>query len=263
MVIISNIMKREEYIHFIIPSIAILLVSFYFLPEADAYQTIEVNPVEGSRIPGCQHLENKNGTIADAGCFSPNDIIAKVGTFIIFKNTDESAHSFTSNDFNSQLMINDGSEFSWTVQPGKVEYSCVLHPWSVGTITGVVAPTINEFDSPPEWILTLFEWYADDIIEYETFINAIIYLMSYDIIYSLGETPIAEIPESEREPEPEPEPVHIPSECDRAQGKTLRKQLGCDVPVNDTRTLEEKCEEVLGNSLRKTMGCPPLWEVGS
>ena len=254
MVILSNIMKREEYIHFIIPSIAILLVSFYFLPEADAYQTIEVNPIAGSRIPGCQDEQVVNATvIIKAGCFSPNDITTKVGTLIIFKNTDESAHSFTSNKFNSQLMINDGQEFTWTVEPGRVEYSCLIHPWSVGTITGLIAPTINEFDPLPEWILTLFEWYADDIIEYETFINAIIYLMSYDIIYPTGESPVPEIPEAELEAEPEVEPedeqVKIPSECDRAQGKTLRKQLGCDVPVNDTRTLEEKCEEVLGLSL--------------
>lgn len=254
---LSNIMKCEDLMHFVVPSIVILLVSFYFLPEADAYKTIEVNPVEGSRFPGCQNDQIVNSTVViKAGCFSPNDIVAKVGTLVIFKNTDETAHSFTSIKFNSLLMINDGSEFSWTVEPGTVEYSCTLHPWTVGTITGVSAPTINEFDPLPEWVVTLFEWYIDDVIEYETFINAIIYLMSYDIIYSLGETPIPVIPEAEKEPEPEPEPVAT-SVCDRAQGSSLRKQLGCDIPAVDTRTLAEKCEEVLGISLRKTMGCPP------
>jgi len=242
---------------FILPCLA--LVAIMFIPTADAFQSIEVTPVAGSRIPGCQDDIIVNSTvIIKGGCFSPNDITTKVGTLIIFKNIDESAHSFTSNVFNSQLMINDGSEFKWTVELGKIEYSCILHPWSVGTITGVVAPTIDEFDPPPEWILTLFEWYEDDIIEYETFINAIIYLMSYDIIYSLGETPepvIPEIPEDEKEPEPEPESKKIESDCDRAQGTTLRKQLGCDIPTEDNRTKEEKCKDVYTSQIRKKLGC--------
>lgn len=167
--------KEMNYILlFVIGVVATALILPFVISEAEAFPTIEVTPVEGSRIPGCQDTEE--------GCFKPNDIRTKVGSLIIFKNTDESAHSFTSNKFNSQLMINDGQEFTWIVEQGVVEYTCLLHPWKVGTITGLVAPTTDDFDLLPRWVLQVFEWYEDDVIDYDTFMNAIIWLMSYDII---------------------------------------------------------------------------------
>jgi plastocyanin len=230
-------MEHEEYTHFIIPIITIILVALYFLPDVNAFTTIEVTPVKGSRIPGCQN---------EQGCFTPNDIEVKVGTLIIFKNTDETMHSFTSNKFNSQLMINNGQEYNWVVESGKVEYSCLLHPWAVGTITGFDAPKLENFNTPPIWVNNLFDWYNDDVIDYNTFINVIIYLMSYDIITEYEE--------------PEPKVIerttnNTNSDCDNARGVTLRKQLGCDIPQEDTRTIEQKCKDVYSNIVRKELGC--------
>lgn len=216
--------------------LAVVFLSIGIL-EVYAFPTIEVTPVEGSRIPGCQD---------EQGCFTPNDIQTKVGTLIIFKNTDETAHSFTSNKFNSQLMINDGQEYSWIVESGKVEYSCLLHPWAVGTITGFDAPKLEDFNTPPDWIVTVFEWYEDDVIDYNTFINALVYLMSFDII---TEADAPEIKQRNTSDSTDPD-------CDNVLGSTLRKQLGCDIPQEDTRSLEEKCEDVYSNQVRKTLGCP-------
>lgn len=248
---------------------AIIFGMFVFLtfmvPSAEAAQTITITPVKesvheetgtillGSRIPGCQDPVIVNGTvIREAGCYTPNDITVKPGTLIIFKNDDISAHSFTSVDFNSQLMINDGSEYSWVASDfGKTTYSCLLHPWASGSITVVSAPTLDDFNQVPAWVTNIFNWYNDDIIDYNTFMNAIIYLMSFSIIeeYS-GEV------ESESEIQTTSTTTPESEQCENARGTTLRKQLGCDLPQEDTRTLEEKCEATLSAANRNELGCP-------
>jgi plastocyanin len=143
---------------------------------AFAENLIYITPVEGSKIPGCQETES--------GCFSPTIISAEVNSTVIFKNTDTSAHTFTSVDgyFDTQLMINDGTEYEWSVISGKTDYVCLLHPWAQGSIIGVTAPTIDTLIAYPDWVDNIFTWYDDGLIDYDTLINALTYLMNNGIV---------------------------------------------------------------------------------
>lgn len=242
-------------------AIAIIGGLVYGVPLADAYQTIYITPTKasyhnatdtelfGSRIPGCQDPVVVNGTtIREAGCFTPNDINVKIGTLIIFKNDDATAHSFTSEKFNSQLMINDGTEYNWVVDYGRTTFSCLLHPWSEGTITGVIAPGLETIKNYPSWVVTLFNWYDGDIIDYDTFINALVYLMSYGIIQEIDE----------KDPEPEEKTTESTVNCDEVDGTTLKKKLGCipaEAQTIATANSTDKCEGVLGTALKKRLGC--------
>ncbi len=167
---------------FIMGTLGIALTLPFVLPSADA-SDIMITPVEGSKLPGCEETEK--------GCYTPNFVKIKAGKMVVFKNTDTAAHSFTSDKFDSQIMINDGTEFNWTVEEGVTTYSCLLHPWATGTIVGVTAPTIDTITDYPNWVVNLFDWYDQDLIDYDTFMNALIWLMSYDIVKEV----------------PEPEPV--------------------------------------------------------
>lgn len=136
-------------------------------------EEIIIEPVTGSKLPGCETTEH--------GCYTPNYIKMEVGTVVYFQNTDKAAHTFTSDKFDTNLMINDGEIKQWTVERGVTEYSCMLHPWAVGTIVGVTAPPIESIADYPRWILTLFDWYHTNMIDYDTFMNALNYILDKGI----------------------------------------------------------------------------------
>jgi hypothetical protein len=154
---------------------------------------------------------------------------------VVFKNTDDAAHSFTSDKFDSQIMINDGMEFHWTVEEGVTTYSCLLHPWSTGTIIGVVAPGIDSIKNYPDWVVNIFNWYDEDLIDYDTLMNALIWLMGYGIVQDISE--------------PEPEPV---TEVWIEEEDTK--------PVVDSMTEQEiKCLTIYTKNARLANGCP--WPI--
>lgn len=139
-------------------------------------EPIYITPVEGSKFPGCQETEQ--------GCFNNTIVQVETNSTVIFKNTDVSAHTFTSviGLFDSQLMINDGTEYEWVVAQGKNDYMCLLHPWATGSIIGITAPTIDSLISYPEWVVNVFDWYSEGLIDYDTLINALTYLMNNGIV---------------------------------------------------------------------------------
>ena len=105
---------------------------------------VTITPVSGSGLdPGCE-LTNK-------GCYSPTTVTVDVGTLIIFSNTDNVFHTFTSGypsediigtEFNSG-MLKPGAYAEWTpMKSGKFNYFDMIHPWMEGTI--IVQGSVTE-----------------------------------------------------------------------------------------------------------------------
>ena len=111
----------------------------YLHPIHSAYadhHEVEITPVSGSGSgPGCE--------LTDNGCFSPNTVTVYVGSLMIFSNTDNVKHTFTSGspsddvigtEFNSG-MLEPGTSFEWTAENvGEFAYFDMIHPWMQGTI---------------------------------------------------------------------------------------------------------------------------------
>ena len=111
----------------------------YLHPIHTAYadhHSVTITPVSGSGSgPGCE--------LTDNGCFSPNTVTVYVGSLIIFSNTDNVKHTFTSGspsddvigtEFNSG-MLEPGTSFEWTAENvGEFAYFDMIHPWMQGTI---------------------------------------------------------------------------------------------------------------------------------
>ena len=111
----------------------------YLHPIHSAYadhHSVTITPVSGSGSgPGCE--------LTDNGCFSPNTVTVYAGSLIIFSNTDNVKHTFTSGspsddvigtEFNSG-MLEPGTSFEWTAENvGEFAYFDMIHPWMQGTI---------------------------------------------------------------------------------------------------------------------------------
>ena len=111
----------------------------YLHPIHSAYadhHSVTITPVSGSGSgPGCE--------LTDDGCFSPNTVTVYVGSLMIFSNTDNVKHTFTSGspsddvigtEFNSG-MLEPGASFEWTPENvGEFAYFDMIHPWMQGTI---------------------------------------------------------------------------------------------------------------------------------
>ena len=100
------------------------------------HHEVEITPVSGSGSgPGCE--------LTDKGCYSPNTVTVYVGSLIIFSNTDNVKHTFTSGspsddvigtEFNSG-MLEPGASAEWTPENvGEFTYFDMIHPWMQGTI---------------------------------------------------------------------------------------------------------------------------------
>jgi len=100
------------------------------------HHEVTITPVSGSGSgPGCE--------LTDKGCFSPNTVTVYVGSLIIFSNTDNVKHTFTSGspsdneigiEFNSG-MLEPGASAEWTPENvGEFTYFDMIHPWMQGII---------------------------------------------------------------------------------------------------------------------------------
>ena len=100
------------------------------------HHEVTITPVSGSGSgPGCE--------LTDKGCYSPNTVTVYVGSLIIFSNTDNVKHTFTSGSPSDDVI---GTEFnSGMVEPGayaeltpenvgEFPYFDMIHPWMQGTI---------------------------------------------------------------------------------------------------------------------------------
>ena len=106
-------------------------------PDAFAdHSEVTIETVQGSGTPGCEETAE--------GCYIPSTATVDVGGVVIFSNTDNVAHTFTSGDptmpetvqvlFDSGLAM-AGSTFEWSpTEVGEVPHFCLVHPWMQGII---------------------------------------------------------------------------------------------------------------------------------
>ena len=97
-----------------------------------ATQSVTVQHVQGSAIPGCE-----------PNCFNPSNAQVNLGGTVIWENIDSAPHTTTSGTptngpdgiIDSGLMMPDQS-FSHTFDDlGVYDYFCIVHPWMQGKIT--------------------------------------------------------------------------------------------------------------------------------
>ena len=99
------------------------------------HSEITIAPMAGSGSPGCE--------LTESGCFSPKDTTVTVGSVVIFSNTDDVAHTFTSGipsndiigtEFNTGI-LNPGDSNKWIPKNvGEFHYFDMIHPWMEGLI---------------------------------------------------------------------------------------------------------------------------------
>lgn len=98
------------------------------------HSEVTVEPAMGSGVIGCEEEPD--------GCYIPTTASVDVGGVVIFSNTDNVAHTFTSGTttggpdgiFDSGLVITGQSYQYDATEAGEFPYFCIVHPWMVGTI---------------------------------------------------------------------------------------------------------------------------------
>ena len=107
-------------------------VTVIFDDVTQATQSVTVQHVQGSAIPGCE-----------PNCFNPSNAQVNLGGTVIWENIDSAPHTTTSGTptngpdgiIDSGLMMPDQS-FSHTFDDlGVYDYFCIVHPWMQGKIT--------------------------------------------------------------------------------------------------------------------------------
>ena len=140
-----------------------------------------------SGSPGCEETTD--------GCFIPNIATAIVGDKIIMKNTDVSAHTFTSGNpsdgpdglFDSGLLMPDESHVWIPQKEGTFAYLCLIHPWMVGEIvvgedTEIKERNLKLTGDIPDLVKIIFGWYANDQVSEDELLDAIRYLIKEGIL---------------------------------------------------------------------------------
>ena len=112
------------------------LVAGIGAPAAAAdHPEVTIVPAAGSSVPGCEETED--------GCYIPSTATVDVGGVVIFSNTDNGIHTFTSgslsdddagSEFDTGMLQSDQS-FEYTPENiGEFPYFCMLHPWMQGVL---------------------------------------------------------------------------------------------------------------------------------
>ena len=98
------------------------------------HSEVTIEAAMGSGAPGCEETAE--------GCYIPMVATVDVGGVVIMSNPDTAAHTFTAGspadgptgEFDTGLIMAEGS-FEWSPDTvGEVPYFCMVHPWMVGTI---------------------------------------------------------------------------------------------------------------------------------
>ena len=132
---VTCLMKTKVGSIFLLFTIVAGIIAMSPASFADHHE-VTITPVSGSGSgPGCE--------LTDKGCFSPNTVTVYVGSLIIFSNTDNVKHTFTSGspsdneigiEFNSG-MLEPGASAEWTPENvGEFTYFDMIHPWMQGII---------------------------------------------------------------------------------------------------------------------------------
>ena len=112
-----------------------VMITMMTIPSAFAENEVTIVPAVGSSVPGCEETED--------GCYIPSTATVDVGGVVIFSNTDNGIHTYTSgslsdddagSEFDSGMLQPDQS-FEYTPENvGEFPYFCMLHPWMQGVI---------------------------------------------------------------------------------------------------------------------------------
>jgi len=120
---------------FLLFTITLGIISMSPVSFAD-HSEITITPISGSGSgSGCE--------LTEEGCYSPNTATVDVGGVVIFSNTDNVAHTFSSGvpsddiigtEFNSGMLA-PGDSAEWKPENvGEFSYFDMIHPWMVGLI---------------------------------------------------------------------------------------------------------------------------------
>ena len=99
------------------------------------HSEVTIVPAEGSSVPGCEDTAD--------GCYIPSTATVDVGGVVIFSNTDNGIHTYTSgslsdDDAGSEFdtgMLQQDQSFEFTPENvGEFPYFCMLHPWMQGVL---------------------------------------------------------------------------------------------------------------------------------
>ena len=133
----SNCLMKTKAISsiFLLFTITLGIISMSPVSFAD-HSEITITPISGSGSgPGCE--------LTEEGCYSPNTATVDVGGVVIFSNTDNVAHTFSSGvpsddiigtEFNSGMLA-PGDSAEWKPENvGEFSYFDMIHPWMTGTI---------------------------------------------------------------------------------------------------------------------------------
>jgi plastocyanin len=133
-----------------------------------------------SSITGCE---------LTSSCYLPYDEKLSAGQIVLWKNIDSTAHTVTSgnpvdgksNYFDSGI-IPSGNNFSQKFDDaGVFQYYCELHPWMLGIIS------VND-SKIPTWIKNNASWWADGIIDDDSFVTGLEYLIENNILIVFSQT---------------------------------------------------------------------------
>ena len=130
---------------FLLFTLAITIISLTPSSYAD-HSEVTITPTSGSGLgSGCE--------LTDEGCFSPNSATVEVNGVVIFSNTNDVKHTFTSGvpsddtigtDFNSGI-LSPGDSAQWEPTTiGEYSYFDMIHPWMQGSIIVVEATEEHE-----------------------------------------------------------------------------------------------------------------------
>jgi len=120
---------------FLLFAIAVSIISI--TPDAFAdHHEITITPVSGSSLDsGCEKTQE--------GCYNPSPVTVYVGSVIIFSNTDNVSHTFSSGvpaddiigtEFNTGILA-PGDSGEWIPENvGEFSYFDMIHPWMQGLI---------------------------------------------------------------------------------------------------------------------------------
>ena len=127
-----------------------------------------------SSVPGCE---------LDMSCYSPYEQILFNGETISWKNIDSTAHTVTSgspdgdksNYFDSGIIVPQNNFSHKFNDSGSFSYFCELHPWMLGSVS------VNN-SQVPSWIKNNAGWWADGIINDDSFITGLKYLIDNNVL---------------------------------------------------------------------------------
>ena len=93
---------------------------------------IEIAPGGGRQ--GCEDIVN--------GCFTPEDVVVDINSYVTFRNTSEDIHTFTAgslfggntDEFKSAFLQPGEGHGYYPSRVGIISYYCMVHPWEVGTL---------------------------------------------------------------------------------------------------------------------------------